>query len=224
MLRLAETISDSRLLLWSHYLIGFNLQRTRRFSICPIAFGAEHCSLRTSKEWIIRFRARPWPTAMGMLAHVLHTFGYPDQALKCDERALTMARGLAHPYTLGWVLRNVVELLLRRGDYRMAEQLAAEVIALCTQHGFLSQLSRANFHHGFALVHLGRSEEGIAQMRQGLGATREAEPYRLWIDTYRPERSRKLDRARKAIAIVDELLSLRNKVRKGGTLRRPCIA
>jgi len=57
-----------------------------------------------------------------MLAQALHTLGYRDEALRSSERALTMARGLAEPYTLAWVLRSVVELLLRRGDYSMAEE------------------------------------------------------------------------------------------------------
>jgi hypothetical protein len=127
-----------------------------------------------------------------------------------------MARGLAHPYTLAWVLGSVVELLLRRGDYHKAKELAAEGIALCTQQGFSSLLSRANFHHGFAMVLLGGSEEGIAQMYQGLQgiaqmrqglATERENPVRL-LERYLSARAfAKIGRSAESIAIVAELLS-----------------
>jgi hypothetical protein len=100
----------------------------------------------------------------------------------------------------------VVELLLRRGDYRMAEELAAETIALCTQHGFLSLLSESNICYGFALVHLGRSEEGIAQMRQSLAIER-ANPTRL-LELYLARAFARIGRSAEGIAIVAELLPL----------------
>jgi tetratricopeptide (TPR) repeat protein len=208
MLRLAETISDSRLLLWSHYAIGFNLQAQGDFQSARLHLEQSIALYEPQRSGSYGFVQNPGPTALGMLADVLHTVGYPDQALKCDERALTMARGLVHPYTLAWVLRSVVELLLRRGDYRMAEELAAETIALCTQHGFLSLLSEANIQYGFALVHLGRSEEGIAQMRRSLAIERaRADPLRL-LERYLSARAfAKIGRSAEGIAIVAELLS-----------------
>jgi tetratricopeptide (TPR) repeat protein len=206
MLRLAETTSDSRLLLWSHYSIGFNLRAQGDFQSARLHLEQSIALYELQGSGSHDFVQNPGPTALGVLAHVLYNIGYPDQALKCDERALTMARGLAHPYTLAWVLRNVVELFLWRGDYRMAEELSAEVIALCTQHGFLSQLSAANFHYGFALVHLGRSEEGIAQMRQGL-ATERQNPDRLWEQYLLAIALAKIGQSAESIAIVTELLS-----------------
>ena len=206
MLRLAEAISDNRLLLWSHYSIGFNSNGQGDFQAARLHLEQSIALYEPQKSGSYGFVQNPGPTALGMLAHVLHTLGYPDQALKCDERALTMARGLEHPYTLSWVLRNVVELFLRRGDYRMAEELAAEVIAVCTQHEFLSQLSGANFHYGFALVHLGRSEEGIAQMRQGLATARQ-NPDRLWEQYLLAIAIAKIGQTAEGIAIVDELVS-----------------
>jgi len=210
MLRLAETISDSRLLLWSHYSIGFNLQAQGDLQSARLHLEQSIALYEPQRSGSYGYVQNPGPTALGMLAHVLYTLGYPDQALKCDERALTMARGLAHPYTLAWVLGSMVELLLKRGDYCMAEHLAEEGIALCAQHGFLSLLSRANFHHGFALVHLGRSEEGIAQMRQGLeGLAIERENHMRLLERYLSARAfAKVGRSAESIAIVAELLSL----------------
>jgi predicted ATPase len=90
----------------------------------------------------------------------------------------------------------------------MAEELAAETIALCTQHGFLSLLSEANIQYGFALVHLGRTEEGIAQMRRSLAIERaRADPLRL-LERYLSARAfAKIGRSAEGIAIVAELLS-----------------
>jgi class 3 adenylate cyclase/tetratricopeptide (TPR) repeat protein len=205
MLRLAETIADSRLLLWAHYSIGFNLNAQGDFQSARLHLEQSIALYEPQKSGSYGFVQDPGPTAMGMLAHVLHTVGYPDQALKCGERALTMARSLAHPYTLAWVLDSGL-LHLRRGDYRMAEEWAAETIALCTQQGFSSLLNRANFHYGFALVHLGRSEEGIAQMRQGLAIERENQ-VRLREQYLLARALAKIGQSAESIAIVTELLS-----------------
>jgi class 3 adenylate cyclase/tetratricopeptide (TPR) repeat protein len=215
LLRLAETISDNILLLWSHYSIGFNSNAQGDFQSARLHLEQSIALYEPQKSGSYGFVQNPGPTALGMLAHVLHTVGYPDQALKCEERALNMARGLAHPYTLAWVLGSVVELLLRRGDNRKAKELAAEGIALCTQQGFSSLLSKANFYHGFALVHLGGSEEGIAQMRQGLegiaqmhqGSLERENPV-LSFERYLSAKAfANIGRSAESIAIIAELLS-----------------
>jgi hypothetical protein len=90
----------------------------------------------------------------------------------------------------------------------MAEELVAEAIALCTQQGFLSLLNRANFHYSFALVHLGRSEESIAQMRQGLATTERENPLRLLEQYLSASAFAKIGRSAEGIAIVADLLSV----------------
>jgi class 3 adenylate cyclase/tetratricopeptide (TPR) repeat protein len=170
MLALAERVGDNRLLLWAHYSMGFNLQAQGDFLSArfhmeqSIALYQPEQSAAYDHDWV----QHPGPTALGMLAYVLYTLGYPDQALQRAREALAMARAQGHSFTLAWVLGPIVGVLLRRGDYREAKELAEERIALCAEQGFLSLLSLATAQYGFVLVLLGHSEEGARQIRQGL--------------------------------------------------------
>ena len=207
MLRLAETMSDSRLLLWAHYSMGFNLHAQGHPQSARLHLEQSIALYESQRSWSYGFVQNPGATALGTLAQALHTLGYPDKALNSGERALTMARGLAHPYTLAWVLRSLGDLLLRRGDYPMAQELEAEAIALCKQYGFSSLLSEANIRYGFSSVRLGRSEEGIAQMRQCLGLER-PNPMQFYERYLLAKAFATIERSTEGLAVVAELLAI----------------
>jgi tetratricopeptide (TPR) repeat protein len=143
-----------------------------------------------------------------MLAQVLYSLGYPDQALRRVEEALAMARVLGHPYTLAWVLGSMIGVLLRRGDYREAKELAEERVAFCAQHGFSSELSEATVHYGFILVQVGCCEDGVAQMREGLAADSRTRTNQVrLLEQYLLARAlAKIGRTTEASAIIAALL------------------
>jgi predicted ATPase len=63
-----------------------------------------------------------------------------------------------------------------RGDARAAREAAERLIALSTEHGFTFWLAQAEIGRGAAMAALGRNEEGITQMREGLAALRALTP------------------------------------------------
>lgn len=68
-------------------------------------------------------------------AHALWYLGYPDQALKQAEDAVTFARGLAHPPSLVRALSFEALLHLFRRDAVSAGQHAEAAIDLSAQLG-----------------------------------------------------------------------------------------
>ncbi|MBI3246237.1 MAG: AAA family ATPase, partial [Deltaproteobacteria bacterium] len=105
-------------------------------------------------------------------ALILWLLGYPDQALQSSHEALTLTRELSHPassaYALDWA---AMFHQFRREEQAVQERVEA-AIALSTEQGFPYWLVRGPILQGWALVEQGQGEEGIAQMRQGLAATR----------------------------------------------------
>jgi class 3 adenylate cyclase/predicted ATPase len=107
-----------------------------------------------------------------LVARVLWVLGYPDQAVQRGQEARTLAHTRAHPYDLADVLLHCVYLHAHRGEWQTAQTHAEAALALATEHGFAFYEARGALYRGAVLAAQGQSEEGIAQMRQGLAALR----------------------------------------------------
>jgi predicted ATPase len=105
---------------------------------------------------------------MGYAAHSLWMLGYPEQALQRGREALALARELGHPASLGHAQFLVALLHQYRRDVTETLELAEELQGLAADQGLLIHLAAASVLRGWALVESGRSEEGMAEIRQGL--------------------------------------------------------
>src|SRR5262249_50092460 len=112
----------------------------------------------------------PGVVCLGGAALALWLLGHPDQALKRSDEALAVARKIVHPFSLAWALFFTAWLHGLRREWPMAAEHAEATVALCAEQGFSQFLLVGNCHRGEALIELGRTEEGIAQMRDALAA------------------------------------------------------
>lgn len=101
-------------------------------------------------------------------AWTLWLLGYPEQALVRSQEALVLARRVAHAYSLGLALCHAAVLHVWRLETQPALEQSEALVALATEQGFVRWLAGAWCTRGWALATLGRSAEGIAQIRQGL--------------------------------------------------------
>jgi class 3 adenylate cyclase/tetratricopeptide (TPR) repeat protein len=114
----------------------------------------------------------PAVCGLGIRAEALWRLGFPIQAATAINEVLALARKLDHPSSLAFALSYVVHLYLLVRLPERLRLLCQEMIALATEHGFASHLALATFGTGWALAALGRSREGIHQMRSGLDRMR----------------------------------------------------
>jgi class 3 adenylate cyclase/predicted ATPase len=105
-------------------------------------------------------------------AWTLWQLGYPTQALKRGNEALALAKGLSYPLSLAFAEFFVAVLRQYRREARAADEAAEGVIALCAEHGFPDWLAIATSLHGWAMAEQGCNEEGIAQIQEGVAASR----------------------------------------------------
>jgi predicted ATPase len=68
-------------------------------------------------------------------ARILWLLGYPDQAVKKDADALTLAQELSHPFSLAIALGFSAFLHQLRREVRIAHEQATTAVALSTDHG-----------------------------------------------------------------------------------------
>ncbi len=96
--------------------------------------------------------------------------GYPEQALAQSDQALTLARQLAHPFSLAGALAFDMFVHYFCREEQAVEERAEECITLSTKHGFALWKLKGMMFRGWALTQRGQLEEGIEQIRQGLAA------------------------------------------------------
>jgi class 3 adenylate cyclase/predicted ATPase len=99
--------------------------------------------------------------------------GYPDQALRWNQEALTLARQSSHPYSLTTALHLASTLHVWCREAQLVQELAEATIALSREHGFIRWLGGGLIRKGWALAALGSAGEGIEQIRQGMAIWRE---------------------------------------------------
>ncbi len=105
------------------------------------------------------------------LARTLWILGEVEQVDTLAREAIGMARELEHPYTLVFALVFLSWLYSAARNAKRTRELTDEAIALSTQYSFELGLAWATTSQGWALADTGQ-EEGLAQLLQGLAATR----------------------------------------------------
>ena len=104
-------------------------------------------------------------------AYALCPLGYPDQALKRTQEMLTLARELAHPYSLAYALGGAARVHQFRREGQRTHEQAEAAITLCTDQGFALCVAEGTILRGWVLAEQDQGEEGMTQIRQGLAAS-----------------------------------------------------
>jgi predicted ATPase len=114
----------------------------------------------------------PGVCCRGVAAVALWLLGYPDQALRQQQAAHTLAQEVAHPPSLAFTrMLAAIALQLRRETHAAHEQAEA-LIALATEQGFALFRAIGGILRGATRAELGQREEQIGQIRQDLAAVR----------------------------------------------------
>jgi predicted ATPase len=105
-------------------------------------------------------------------AWTLWSLGYGDQGLARDTEAVTLAQQIVHPFSLGYALSVSALFHSFRREVRATQGHADAAITLATEQRFPLWLAVSAILRGWALAHQGQTQDGIAQLLQGLTAHR----------------------------------------------------
>jgi class 3 adenylate cyclase/predicted ATPase len=108
------------------------------------------------------------PRWLAVSANAFWLAGYPDRALARSREALAVAEKLSHAWVSG-VTRLFCGYLC--ADCRSIQAVLGHAeagIALAAEYGFTTLLPLLMIEQGWALVHLGRVEEGFDQISRGM--------------------------------------------------------
>jgi len=122
------------------------------------------------RSLIFRYGYDAGVASLSYAAWTLWYLGYSDQALKRSYEALALAQRLSHHFNLAHADLFVGILRQYRQEKRAAQANAESLIAHSIEYGLTDYRAWATGLRGWAVAEQGRSEEGIAQLRECLAA------------------------------------------------------
>jgi predicted ATPase/class 3 adenylate cyclase len=170
LLALAEQQDDAGLQVEGHLVVGSSIAFRG-----DLATGLDHLD-----RAIVLFdpnRHQPGPFRLGPSSGVVsHTtsaillwlVGYPEAAVKRGVRAVELARQLNHPVTLAYTLFHVGFHDLWRHELELVQQRASGVLEIAEEQDYQIWKAVGLVLQGVAMTGLGRPEEGLARMDQGI--------------------------------------------------------
>jgi predicted ATPase len=170
----AQSVQDPAGLLYAQVALG-----EISFFSGELPAAREHLEMAMSLDrecrWTLAFR--PFGADVGVvclsyLAHTLWHLGYPVQALKRSKEALELAQGLSDPFSVGFAMLFVTLMHQCRRETSTVQKTAESLTALAAEYGFRQILAFAPVMRGWATAAEGHKEDGIAQIQEGLAATR----------------------------------------------------
>ena len=182
-LALAQRLQDPARLLQAHYVVGLTW-----FHFGQFVPAREHLeqglALYGPRQRHAHRLQAPEVACLSYAALVLWNLGYPDQALKRSQEALTLAQELSHPFSLAFALNWAVWFHQYRREEQLTQERAEAVMDLSREQGFALFLATGTIQHGWALTEQRQVEEGLVQIYQGVAAYRAtgtelAMPYHL---------------------------------------------
>ncbi len=175
LLRLADQLQDVILQLEAHNMLGAILTFLGKF-----VSAREHSErslalydVQRHHSLAFQYGFDPKVFCLGRAAQSLWHLGYADQAVQSSQQALSHARRLAHPPSLGLALMSAAFLHQLRREVFIVQEQADEMITLCREQGFAYNLAMGILLRGWAVAEQGHSAEGIEQMGNSQAALRE---------------------------------------------------
>ncbi len=99
----------------------------------------------------------------------LWMLGFPDRALERANDAVALANRLNHPFSMAYALFHTGLLHLWRREMELVQERAQAALDIAKKHEFHIWVAVATCLHGAGLAGMGRVEEGLAQINQGIG-------------------------------------------------------
>jgi predicted ATPase/class 3 adenylate cyclase len=169
-LRLADQQHDPSMRVDGHLVLGASLA-----FLDELHTGLDHLEraiayFEPEQHRSRRFRLGNEPVVAGFTtsAFILWMLGFPDRALERANEAVALATRLEHPSTLAYALFHTGFLHLWRREPELVRDCAQGVIGVVEEHDFQIWRALGTLLLGAAETGLGRFEEGIAQIREGL--------------------------------------------------------
>jgi predicted ATPase len=84
------------------------------------------------------------------------------------DELVSIARSRGHAFTMIWATLHEIGALAARGQHARAEERTTELLEECERYGYEARVGNTLLARGLRRVRLGRTNEGVADLRRGL--------------------------------------------------------
>jgi len=212
LLHLSRQRDDSVGLALAHNSLGRNLLFAGEFPSSRSHLGEALMLYSAISHWALvrqggSYLRVPSQASLGI---ALFCLGYPDQASARSSAAIAEAQSLSYPPTLATGLSIGARLLSLVGENLALGEVAGQLSAVATEHGFPVERASGTIFCGWIRVENGDVAEGISLLRSGLAAYRAT-----GVEMYMPHNIALLARAcgiarqiEEAVILLDEALRI----------------
>jgi predicted ATPase len=212
---LAQRAQDPALLLLAHMGLGTVLYLLGEFAPTRkhLEQGIALYNSRQRKAHTPLYGTDPGVVCLSVVALTLWFLGYPNQALKRINEALTLAQKLSHSFSLAYAEHFVTLLHQFRCEEQAIQEWIKIEIALSSEQGFPYMLAWGTILRGWLLAEQRQEEEGIVQIQQSLAAFRATgvELWRLYHLALLAQAYGKVGRVEEGLAVLAEALAAVDK-------------
>jgi predicted ATPase len=173
-LTLAQQVHDATMLMAAHEILG-----TTCFFMGAVATAHTHYTQSITHYYAQQHHSSEFLykedlglICLGRAAWVLWSLGYPDQAWRHSQEAVTLAQRTVHLYSRTSALSAAAMFHQFRHAMHATQEYAEAMISLARVQEFPFWLDLGVLLRGWVLAHQGQAQEGIAQMTQGCRAIR----------------------------------------------------
>ncbi|MBI3799403.1 MAG: AAA family ATPase [Deltaproteobacteria bacterium] len=211
LLQVAEHAQDPTLLPEAHHVMGM-----ASFALGELTAARTHLEqgialydLHRQPSLSFLYPMDPGAAGRSWLSEILWYLGYPDQALKQSQEALALAYEIPHRLTLAGALSHAAALHRFRGELQLTQQHAETLRTLATEQGFSFYLEMPTVLQGWFMAEQGKTEEGVACLRQGMAALEATGGGSLYspFPVLLAEAYNKAGRAEEGLSVVAEVLA-----------------
>jgi predicted ATPase/class 3 adenylate cyclase len=169
-LNLAEQGNDPDLFVAGHLILGTNLTfyEGLRAGLDHFEKGIAHYVPEIHRSRHSRFGSDPGVSCYITSAINLWMLGFPDTALKRANDTKDLAKRLHHPFSIAYATFHTGLLYLWTCEPDLALEHSQAVLELVDEHEFDIWKAVGLCLQGAALVRLGKMDEGLAQIIQGM--------------------------------------------------------
>jgi predicted ATPase/class 3 adenylate cyclase len=169
-LQLADVQDDPSMRVDGHLVLGSSLalQGDLHGGLEHLDKAIDHFESEAQRSRRFRLGNDPGVACFTTSALTLWILGFPDQALERANRAVAVAIDLEHPFTLAYALFHTGFLHLWRREPDLVRDRAVGVLDVADEHDLPIWRALGTCLFGAAKTGLGRSEEGLREIRDGI--------------------------------------------------------
>jgi class 3 adenylate cyclase/tetratricopeptide (TPR) repeat protein len=208
-LELAERASDNTALTYANFEIACGAHTAGMLAEAASRYAETMLHTEHANHRALLLPFTLWSSSAIQRSNILASMGRVTEAAKLAEEGLRHARESRHLFSLGLALtvKPRTHCFLREPEMMLTH--AEEAIALSEEHGFAEWIPWGRFNRGWALAELGRVEDGVAEMEEGIAGFERlgGAPWQRFSIAMLAHAHARLGRHSEALEMIDKALA-----------------